>query len=177
MRLAQRLSLPLAPLVLASLIGRADAQDFLEQYLGAAGGAAHCYARAYTRQHLQDHPDQRVTVFTLRQSDAPEAATPGTYGVQIAFRLRNAADTYGSEAECTATGRGAACLVEADGGSFTLQPSDGALMLRVERLEVEGETSFSPNLADSDDRVFRLYRSAARECELSSGDRAPLPVR
>ena len=42
-------------------------------------------------------------------------------------------------------------------------------MTVVERLELEGMESFSPDLADSDDREFRLYLSPASECGYDQG--------
>jgi hypothetical protein len=40
----------------------------------------------------------------------------------------------------------------------------------VERLELEGMESFSPDLMKSDDREFRLYLSPASECGYDRGD-------
>ena len=53
--------------------------------------------------------------------------------------------------------RDTADSLESDGGSFALSRKGQQVRLSVGRfLAVEGDTDFSPNLADSDDRVFLL---------------------
>jgi len=141
------------------------ADSFYATYIAERGGAAPCYARTYDGKHLAAHPKQKVVHFFLRQSDADQGAPPKSFDLSFGFRLRDSTDSFSSEAGCAAKGDGAVCSAEGDGGQFKLTPRpDGLLVSVVERLELEGMESFSPNLAESDDREFRLYPSPASEC-------------
>ncbi len=144
----------------SAYLASAQPASFYDAYI-APGGTTPCYARAYDAAHLAANPRQRLTGFTLRLSQlAPRpAAGAEEFDVTIGFTLKGADDRYRAEATCSPAAPGAHCLVEGDGGDFTLSGDDRGLLLRVgERLEIEGARSFSPDLArDGDDTLVRLF--------------------
>lgn len=110
-----------------------------------------CYIRQYDAAHMRAHPDQvvRQVNLELSPSDAPKGTTP----LHLQFTLRQGS-VYGADAYCTTNDR---CLIEGDGGSFALAERGKAIRLSVgDFLALEGNEDFSPNLAESDDRVFLL---------------------
>jgi len=122
-------------------------------------------ADSYNAEHLAKNPKQKVIHFFVTKSEAEHMAPPKTFDVAFGFRLKDSTDAFSSEAGCSAKGDGALCSAEGDGGQFSLTPrEDGLLVTIVGRLELEGMKSFSPNLADSDDRELRLYTSPADQC-------------
>jgi len=158
----------IAALVLAAPAASA-ADSFYATYIAGRDGAP-CYARTYDAKHLAAHPKQKVVHFFVVPSETEELSPPRTFAVDFGFRLKGSTDSFASLAACTAKGDGALCSAEGDGGQFRLTPRpDGLLATVVERLEIEGMESFSPNLVDSDDREFRLYVSPASECGYGDG--------
>jgi hypothetical protein len=158
--------------VLLSAAPAASAADsFYATYIAERGGITPCYARTYDPKHLAAHPKQKVVHFFLTQSEWEDMDPPKAFNVHFGFRLKNSDDTFSSEAGCAAKGDGAICSAEGDGGQFSLSPRpDGLLVTVVGRLELEGMESFSPDLAQSDDREFRLYPSPPGECGYDSGE-------
>lgn len=154
----------LAVLVLA--VPAANAADsFYAAYISRPDGTVPCYARTYDEKHLAANPKQKVIHFFVTQSNAEDLAPPKTFDLAFGFLLRDSSDSYTSEAGCAAKGDGAVCAVEGDGGHFRLTPRPDGLLVTIEgRLELEGMESFSPDLAESDDREFRLYESPDNEC-------------
>lgn len=165
---APALALILAPGLLAgaalSASGAAAAAPVFER-LSSEGGDP-CFARAYDEAHLARHPHQRVVRFTLRRErvDVPGENGAERFTVRIAFRLRSDHDAYATNAICTPAGRRADCTGEGDTGTFRLELSGAAIRVAVERLEVEGQSGASPDLAGSDDRVFLLRPAPAEAC-------------
>jgi hypothetical protein len=154
-----------AALLLAAASPVHAAGTFYDRYVIGADGIPPCYARTYTGEHLAEHPRQKVTEFFLTGSAVDDGRPPRSFTMDFGFRLKGSSDVFGAVAVCAARGDGATCLVEGDGGGFTLTPRpDGLLVTVEERLEVEGAESFSPDLHDSDDREFRLYASAPEVC-------------
>jgi len=152
-------------LVIAAAPAADAAESFYAAYIAERDGAAPCYARTYDRKHLAAHPKQRVLQFFVTHSDSDQGAPPKAFDLSFGFKLKDSTDSFASLAVCEAKGDGAACFVEGDGGGFRLAPRpDGLLVTVVERLELEGMEGFSPNLAESDDREFRLYASPEGEC-------------
>lgn len=151
-----------ALLLSLTTLAEAQAQTLFQRFF--TNGA--CYARAYDAAHLAKRPRQTVTHFHLRRADTDplRAQNPGRFIVAFGFRVTNAADLYATLAACRSTASGARCLVEGDGGSFTLTPSGDAVRVTVSRLEVEGAKSFSQDLARGDNRVMLLYPSNAAAC-------------
>jgi hypothetical protein len=111
-----------------------------------------------------------VVHFFVTRSSAEHLSPPKSFDLSFGFRLKDSTDSFSSEAGCAAKGDGAVCSAEGDGGQFRLTPRpDGLLVTVVERLQLEGMESFSPDLADSDDREFRLYASPAIDCGYDQG--------
>ena len=156
----------LAASLLAGLAVPAAAGDsFYDGYIKMPGNASPCYARTYTEDHLASHPRQKVTRFYVTRSEYDEGGSARAFEVAFGFRLRTEPGPFVGYATCRTRGDGAACVVEADAGAFTLAPRpDGILVSVDKRLEVEGMTGFSPNLYDSDDREFRLYHDDQEAC-------------
>jgi hypothetical protein len=151
---------------------RAEAADsFYATYIAPRNGVAPCYARTYDPKHLAAHPKQKVVHFFVTRSGANQGKPPKSFDVGFGFRLEDSSDAFSGEAGCAAKGDGAICSVEGDGGQFRLAPRpDGLLVSVVGFLALEGMESFSPNLAESDDREFRLYASPAEACGHGGGD-------
>jgi hypothetical protein len=161
--------------VLAFAAPAANAADsFYSTYIAGRNGVAPCYARTYDQKHLAAHPKQKVVRFFLKHSDAEGMDPPKSFDLGFGFRLKDSTDFFSSEAGCAAKGDGAVCSVEGDGGHFRLDPrKDGLLVTVRERLAIEGAESFSPDLAESDDKELRLYLSPAEECSFDQdGDDA-----
>ncbi len=155
----------IAVLTIAAPVAAEAAGSFYATYIAERKGAAPCYARTYDAKHLAANPKQKVIHFFVTHSDVEDMTPPKTFEVGFGFRIRGSSDFFSSEAGCAAKRDGAICSAEGDGGEFRLTPrEDGLLVTIVDRLELEGMESFSPNLADSDDRELRLYESAASEC-------------
>lgn len=164
-----RLIATIAAVILAAPAASA-ADSFYATYIAERGGVVPCYARTYDREHLAAHPKQKVVHFFATHSEAEHLKPPKSFDLSFGFRLKDSTDSFASEAGCAAKGDGAVCSVEGDGGQFRLTPRpDGLLVTVVERLQVEGMESFSPDLADSDDRDLRLYLSPASECGYDQG--------
>ena len=96
-------------------------------------------------------PDQVVTQISLETS---RTQLDRNYLIlDLEFTIRQGT-RYSALAFCTRDDR---CSIEGDGGTFRLQGKGQQIRLTVgDVLAIEGDTDFSPNLADSDDRVFLL---------------------
>lgn len=141
-------------LVLGSPI-TASAAGLTERFFPGA-----CYARAYTRAHLLDHPNQRVTQIWFAPGPASGGHTQ-RLPLRFGFTLRDGRN-YSALAYCQANNR---CAIEGDGGRITFADRGENLRMSVDDyLIVEGATDFSPDLAQSDDRVFLLYPSHRSAC-------------
>lgn len=111
-----------------------------------------CFVRKYDAAHLRSHPNQLVTQISLETS--PDQTERRSLILSLGFEIRGGA-RYGAEAYCTRAND--VCSIEGDGGSFTLSRKGPQVRLSVgEFLAIEGDTDFSPDLAQSDDRVFLL---------------------
>lgn len=132
----------------------AEAQGFAERF---AGGA--CYSRVYSADHLAGHPGQKVARIWFT---ADPTMRPDDYAIvlKFGFTLRDGR-FYQSFAYCRADG---SCGTEGDGGHirFTLRGQNLRMSI-VDHLIVEGD-DFSPDLMQSDDRVFLLYPAPRAEC-------------
>jgi hypothetical protein len=129
-----------------------------------ASGA--CYSRVYDAAHLSAHPRQTVTRFFLGDPGDAWRATqsPGHFNVAFGFQIVDRQDIYAGVGICEPSGTGASCDVEGDGGSFTIEPTGEDLRIVAARIQVEGPSDFSPDLAFADNRVMLLRRGQAREC-------------
>ena len=149
---------------LAALPAAADAatgNSFYARYI-----AAPCYARTYDAKHLAAHPTQRVTRFYVTDSGYDNPSTPTAFNAAFGFMLKGSGDIFESDANCDEIRGGVHCQVEGDSGTFTLEASGDGLRLALgDHLTLEGNESFSPDLAvGGDDSVFLLYRSPPEAC-------------
>ncbi|TAG17559.1 MAG: hypothetical protein EAZ40_12160, partial [Rhodobacterales bacterium] len=119
-----------------------------------------CYARAYSAQHLADHPAQRVSTIALR----PEGALvedPAML-VWVTITLRDRPDeALEALAYCQVQDNmRLGCTMEGDAGAFTIATAKGgAALVSVDKagMGFEGETDFITLRADAgDDRSFLL---------------------
>lgn len=134
--------------------GEALAQDIAERF---ADGT--CYSRIYSADHLARHPGQKVAHIWFT---ADPTMRPDDYAVvlKFAFTLRDGR-FYQSVAYCRADGF---CGTEGDGGRIQFTGRGQNLRMSIiDYLIVEGD-DFSPDLMQSDDRVFLLYTAARAEC-------------
>jgi hypothetical protein len=143
--------------------GEIVSAGFIVDFFGKISGRRPCYARTYDAKHLAAHPRQRLKSISLA------AAGHGNEDeLRYAFRLKSGTDHYTGLAVCRPRGKGAHCLVEGDGGDFSLAPAGGGLRLTVgQRWIVEGAHGFSPDLArGGDDRIVLLRRAQPAACAI-----------
>ncbi|QGZ96527.1 hypothetical protein [Terricaulis silvestris] len=125
-----------------------------------------CFARIYDQAHLGSHPDQTVTHFYLGDPgpDWVETQAPAHYNLAFRFKVLDDADTYSGVAICEPQGALASCVIEGDGGSFTIERNGAGLRIRLQRMQVEGMQEFSPDLALRDNRVMLLEPALSSVC-------------
>ncbi|NJS39640.1 MAG: hypothetical protein HC783_12200 [Rhodobacteraceae bacterium] len=119
-----------------------------------------CYARAYSAQHLADHPVQRVSPIALRPEGAKVEDPAMLVWVTISFRDRPdealEALAYCQVQDSTRLG----CIMEGDAGAFTIAAGKkGSALVSVEKagMAFETATGFVTLRADAgDDRSFLL---------------------
>jgi hypothetical protein len=140
------------------------AASSLSATLGRRGA---CFARTYDTAHLRTHPRQTVRVFFLGDAGPAWRSTVerGQFAVSFGFRLvGRPLDVYAGTAMCRASGGGATCDIEGDGGTFSVVPNGAGLRVTVQRMELEGEHDFSPDIARADNRVMLLQPAAPSHC-------------
>jgi hypothetical protein len=102
--------------------------------------------------------------FTMRQSTLGNPVQPGEFR-RVPVLHAPGEQRFQSEAFCEDAAGTVHCQVEADSGRFTIETEGPNLLLRIERIEVEGPESFSPDLAvGGDDRVVRLFPAPKSSC-------------
>lgn len=118
-------------------------------------GADACYLRAYTADHLQSHPQQRVRAMGLILYPEGDQTVATLY-----VKVRPGQVQAMGVAYCDQDGEGLDCLMEGDAGRFSLTGAkDGALRLSVapRGISFEGEREFiTLSGISGDDRVFLL---------------------
>ena len=131
------------------------------------GDPSACYARRYTRSHLDDHPAQRVMQMFLTRW-APERRNRRYLVLELTLVTRRPQDRFEGIAYCENEAGHLFCQLEGDGGSFTLEPyKDGRIQLAVTRdgMRFEGSREFIEISGRSgDDRVFLLPKAPAGAC-------------
>ncbi|NWG53666.1 MAG: hypothetical protein HXY28_08110 [Hydrogenophilaceae bacterium] len=136
--------------------------------IGALLGEGACYSAAFNAAHLEAHPDQTLTAFSLKQAgeDIRTLDNEETRHVSFSFRLKGDSDLYAGIAGCDAGYPDSTCYVEGDGGEFRIRPlPNDDLAIEITRLGVEGPTRFSPNLYDAPgNRSLVLARAPASAC-------------
>lgn len=138
-----------------------------DQDAAAYASKQQCFMRRYDRKHLAAHPRQTVEAMSLGRSGAAGAdplAKRNNVVLEFAFRIDG--ETFQGLAYC----RRDRCLLEGDGGSFTVHRVRRGLQLSVgEHLSLEGANGFSADLARSaDDRAFLLWPAPAAACSAVS---------
>lgn len=151
--------------VFLSVLGACGPTQAQSLYQTLARNGA-CFARSYDQAHLRAHPDQTVTHFFIGDPgpDWAETQSPAHYNLVFGFQVLGGADTYSGVAICEPRGARAACDIEGDGGSFTVERSGAGLRIRLERMQVEGMQDFSPDLALADNRVMLLGSAQSSTC-------------
>jgi hypothetical protein len=127
-----------------------------------------CFARDYDAAHLRAYPDQTVTHFHLGDpgSDWRDAQRPEHYNVAFGFRIVGDGGDYSGMGICEPRGAAAACDIESDGGAFTIEPNGAGLRIRLARMQAEGMSDFSPDLALGDNRVMLLFPAPGSACQV-----------
>jgi hypothetical protein len=126
-----------------------------------------CYARTYEAAHMRKKPQQTVRHFyvTAEPIDPFRQERPGTFEVKFGFEVKGRKGNYQGMAECREAGATVLCLVEGDGGSFSMAANEYRLKVVLGgRLEIEGERDVSPDLAKADNRVMLLDPSDPYAC-------------
>lgn len=150
-----------------AIVSSGSAVEAREVFDRLSGGT--CYMRLYESAHLAKNPKQTITKFHVVAlgNDPLKRSHPQKFTVAFNFWLKNAG-YYDGNAACTTAGGQAVCNVEADGGSFTLATQGNQLRVTLgQRLEVEGQKKFSPNVATPDNRVMLLPAAPKGSCQQS----------
>lgn len=120
---------------------------------------ASCYGRSYSQDHLQGHPDQRVTAIAI--SPDFSIADP-MIGLWFAASLRGVpGGNFEAYAYCEPGGPGQLfCGMEGDAGSFTLSAAkNGSLLMDMGRygISLESDSGYvTLQSHQGDDRSFLL---------------------
>lgn len=136
-----------------------------------------CYARAYSQEHLAQHPKQKVAEIQFRLTyyrHEPDDYSPQgqrNYYFEVLARLRGQTDMMTSTGECTSYEGAIFCGVECDGGgvNVTRRPPDRILVSLAEmgrlRMTHGCDESDSVDLeAGEDDVEFLLTRTDDASC-------------
>ena len=137
-------------------------------------GAAHaCFVRRYTKAHLASHPDQNVTAMLAYVSKQEGTDPYYSVSLQVNFRQLNkpfqVSGSCGENAETGALG----CGIDCDGGSLSVRVKNDQSVLvaipdsvRLYDPSASDEFSELPRGArfGSDDKLFRLDRTALNDC-------------
>ena len=146
-----------------------------------ATGAAHtetnalgCFARAYGKAHLAEHPDQLVTAVKLHIIKWKEDEAYFEFALKVKVRGRN--ETLHTGGLCRGGASGLSCSVDCDGGGINVVPRGDHAMMYLERIRMATcDTDYVDSGEDlsggKDDRVFRLNRVDARECAETSAEK------
>ncbi|WP_395539937.1 hypothetical protein [Neotabrizicola sp. sgz301269] len=129
------------------------------------GGEEACYLRSYSIAHLAGHPAQRVRWIAL--APRPEESDARFQAVTLSLRLRGADEIYSSVAYCENEGGQMYCEMEGDGGAFSLEPREGAVLVKVSSLGMafEGAQDFIEiSGVQGDDRSFLLSLDMKKPC-------------
>ncbi len=150
------------------------AADFFGETFGASDGVV-CFARTYNAAHLNKHPRQRVTFVALdmaRENADGRRNSPDDFQLGVGVEVKGVRERFAGQAYCKASGDGAECFLEGDGGRLAIKPA-GSGRLRVEvgnyGLAFEGSDFLQIGADQSDDNVFILDRAAASVCADKAG--------
>ena len=162
----------------------------LKALLPPGPGAALCFSRSYTAEHLKQHPRQKVTelilflrYITLSEDEATLIATDngGTekqyfrYDFTLAAKVKDRSQTLYASGDC-ASAEGIGCGVDCDGGGIDIEPvagKDGTILVRLTRIRMTLGCSEGPEIdleGGADDRVFKLTKAPRTLCEAMQTD-------
>jgi hypothetical protein len=160
--------------------GEARADAFLTRFMGVAPGKTKtfaCFARAYTSQHLSEHPLQNVK--TMRMLAVVDPENPDTVDLRIGVWFRTIKGRLETDGNCSSphvegepdNASSAHCSVACDGGQIDVAlRSDGAVRLGIPagaRLwdpHAKGDDDTVHGAFGPDDKLFRLDRSPLAAC-------------
>ena len=157
----------LAVLIAAQAAAPAWAQDLKE-------GSVRCFGRAYSAEHMADHPGQRVVEMTLVLFTQSYDGGESHHAIVRAMMRDRFGEFFANGAICDTAEGGFACGIECDGGVFDVDlPADGTAMLRNEDWgfvlyggcgEDVAEDRAVRIEADAEHRAFQLYPLPVEAC-------------
>lgn len=128
-----------------------------------------CYLKLYDATHMRRHPKQTLSKFHVvaMTPDPLKAKHPNEFNVRFGYWIKNAG-YYDGQAKCVASGSGANCSAESDGGTFSLAPSFRQIKVSLgSRLQLEGSKGSSANVSTPDNRVLLLPPAPRGSCSKS----------
>lgn len=136
------------------------------------GEALACFRRVYTKAHLATHPDQNVTEMRLFVSKPEGNVSQFELVLGVNFRASKALFKVSGGCRRPDDGTGAlSCGIECDGGWVGVRARDAnAVLVDIPysaRLSDEaGDSDAVPQSVrfGSDDKIFRLERTALKDC-------------
>jgi hypothetical protein len=195
----------LAATLLASAPAVADEQtadaDFVKRMFADNTGKLKnyaCFARRYDKEHLAQHPLQKVSVMKLlitAEKTDPKEDKVLEYSFRLGVNFRDRRGDFDSSGECghaptvrnadtdppVAAGIDFDCGVDCDGGgiSVDLANNDGSVIVKLDRIRIwKGNTpdgdAAGALQGGADDKVFRLDRTGLNECASLANDRKEL---
>jgi hypothetical protein len=102
-------------------------EGVLADILAPTPGKRICYARRYSKDHLEAHPKQKVSEIRFQlayHKHQPDADYPNgmrNYYFRLIAKLRGSSRTYSTTGECSASGSNIFCGVECDGGGVNIR--------------------------------------------------------
>lgn len=118
--------LTIAPQAMAQAI-EPGKEGVLADLLAPTPGKRLCFARSYSKDHLEAHPKQKVTdvqfhlSYYRHQPDEFYSKGQRNYYFRMMAKLRGSSKTYTAMGECSASGANIFCGVECDGGGVNLR--------------------------------------------------------
>lgn len=174
-----RLCLTAAALLFAlPNVGRAESVDVVRIFGRDPGmQAAHaCFVRHYTKAHLASHPKQNVTDMLLYVSKQQDEASYYSLTMQVNFRqIRKPFQVAGSCQPGDDGKHALSCGIDCDGGAIAVRvKNDTSLLIDIPESVRVYDPSVNSEETDedlpggarfgADDKLFRLDRTALRDC-------------
>jgi hypothetical protein len=133
-----------------------------------------CFIRHYDAAHLKAHPQQNVTdMLLLVNKPKAEGADDRWYTLSLGVHFRDVKNQFHVEGGCSALDNGTqllGCGIDCDGGAIDVRPRDANSVL----VDIPyGARHWDPTNDEEnpaaaefgqDDKVFRLDRTALKEC-------------
>lgn len=156
-------------------------EGVLANLVAPVPGERICFARNYSRDHLEAHPKQRVTGMQFQLTYYRHAADQDypkgqrNYYFRLIAKLRDKTKPYSVIGECNASGANIRCGVECDGGGVNIRKrQEGKLLVyfgdydEIRLAEGCGEEEDPDKTTDlkagADDKEFLLNPVAAENC-------------